>query len=251
MNPMSTCKRSEMDHVDLASERTNTDTSDGQRTTWQTSNSWPPLKDGGRSGHAIVTVSVGDNKDHLVVIGGWVQATKRRKVCSASVAIMDIPTDELTTARHWKEAPPMNEARATFCAVSCRSKIYAIGGMGEERALNSIEYINIADLLKHKKRTSMGLETKTCWQKSSSQLKVERAGCSAAVIENRYIVVVGGYCYHSTLIPSVDIVDTNNPDHPVVKNVSFSLELRVPRASKCRGGGNHSVCDWWVIRERW
>ena len=179
---------------------------------------WPPLD---RYGHASVVVhSRANNMEEMVVVVG---GEKLGEHANNSVFLLNAA--EESKCRQWIQGPHMNEARLWHAAVVCNGSVYAIGGNNDHHSLlNTIERIDIIDLLSAKKRDKENL-----WKTLTCRLSKARKYCSAAAIDNRYIVVLGGLGGLGAVLEalaSVEIIDTMHENQP---NVFNGQPLNVPR----------------------
>ena len=115
------------------------DTNKDEMPQWK-SDSWPPLLGGWRNFHASVIVN-GEKKEQqtVVVIGG-----DTAKDPTNSVLLLDLDKD----TKEWRVGPSLTKKRRGHAAVVCNGSVYALGGYCTKRFLNSIERIDLVDLLK-------------------------------------------------------------------------------------------------------
>ena len=164
---------------------------------------WPPLVGGWRDDHATVVLdhpnkdNDSNNKGQTVVVLGGLQPYY-------------IPTDsvvELNLAesnKQWREGPPMNTRRWGHAAVVCNGGVYVIGGYNrEEGYLDCMERIDSTDLLQSILTTSSTHESH--WTTLNCRLSMRRSRCCAVVVQNRYIVVMGGSKRVTDNLSSVEI----------------------------------------------
>ena len=183
-------------------------------------NDWPPLVGGWRAGHATVVLDhldteneTNDRGQTVVVLGGWQQGQGVTK----SVLVLNLADPD----RQWREGPPMNKSREGHAAVVCNGGVYVVGGDDSIfTCLNCIERIDSNDLLQSSTTNSNTHERH--WTTLNCRLSVERFGCCAVAVHNRYIVVMGG-CSNDRYLSSVDIIDTNN------YTVTAGPSMTVPR----------------------
>ena len=175
-------------------------------------NDWPPLTGGWRRSHAsIVLDHPHPETDHnnqktaptVVVIGG--SHKDQGELDSVLILNLNEPNN-----KQWREGPPLNQSRAGHAAVVCHGRIYVVGGEYGDSCLDSIEWIQVNDLLLQPSSSS----TNTIHWRTFNQgvrLSTPRTDCCAVAVHNRYIVVMGGWNWsvHSSL-SSVEIVDTRN-----------------------------------------
>ena len=178
------------------------DTGKDETPQWK-SNSWPPLLGGYRYFPASVVVNGETNeKETVVVIGGYTL-----NGATNSVLLMDLEKE----TKEWREGPTLKQPRGGLAAVVCNGFVYALKGYCKGRFLNSIERIDLEDLLKSPSTTN----DKKHWTTLNCQVSTSRCGCQAAVVHNRFIVVVGGY--NGSHLSSTDIIDTaEHTQHIVV-----------------------------------
>ena len=175
------------------------------------SDSWPPLLGGSRCSHASVIVN-GENKEQqtIVVIGG-----ETAKAETNSVLLMDLDKDK----KEWREGQSLNQNRLDHAAVVCNGSVYAIGGGCNGKRLDSIERIDLLHLWKSPCATN----NKTHWKKLTCILSNTRDYCQAAVVHNRFIVVVGGQDDCDSF-SSTDIIDTAvQTQHSVIPGPSMTV----------------------------
>ena len=81
----------------------------------------------------------------------------------------------------WLEGPPMNELRREHAAVVCNGGVYVVGGGNGKLRFDSIERIEVVDLLQgsHAKKITKRWTTLNC------RLTTARNGCSAAAVHDR------------------------------------------------------------------
>ena len=79
-------------------------------------------------------------KQTVVVIGGQ----KAKCIVTNSVLLMDLEND----TKEWTEGPRLNKSRCGLAAVVCNGSVYALGGICNGQRLDSIERIDLVDLLK-------------------------------------------------------------------------------------------------------
>ena len=181
-------------------------------------NDWPPLVGGWREVHATVVLDHPDEDDNnnkkqtVVVLGGCQQG----QGIVNSVLVLNLSESK----KQWREGPPMNKRRCQHAAVVCNGGVYVMGGYSRG-TLDCIERIDVNDLLHSSLTTSSTHEIN--WTSLNCRLSTKRSGCCAAAVQNRYMVVVGGYGDGPTL-SSVDVIDTRN------HTVTAGPCLNVPRA---------------------
>ena len=174
------------------------DTNKDEMPQWK-SDSWPPLLGGWRRYHASVVVNEEKKgQQTVVVIGGQ----KAELLVTNSVLLMDL--------ERWRKGPSLNQHRGGLAAVVCNGSVYAMGGRCDGQLLDSIERIDLLDLLKSPCATN----NKTHWKTLTCTLSTPRDGSQAAVVHNRFIVVVGGDNY--SFLSSTDIIDTTGQNQHIV-----------------------------------
>ena len=183
---------------------------------WNTANQWSPLLGGARQWQACVLVNGNHGmnasdedvtSESIVVLGGDIEQDGD---ITNSVIVWDPSTQQ------WRNGPNMTEKRLGFAAVVCQDKIYAIGGMnGDFQRLDTIEWIQVSSLLEQETERSNSRQSNSQWTMLPCQLSSPREGCSAVVVHNHYIVIMGG-------VETVDILDTapyndnNNNGEPTI-----------------------------------
>ena len=171
---------------------------------------WPPLKGGWRSRHASVVLHPPDNKDNddnkdnknkgqTVVVMGVSQS----KGSTNSVLLLNLAEQD----KQWRQGPPMNKKRMEHAAVVCNGGIYVIGGGdGYSSCFDCMERIDFNDLLQSFSPTRISSK-KSHWTTLNLRLSTGRIACCAVAVQNRYIVVTGGW--NRERLSSVEIIDTN------------------------------------------
>ena len=177
---------------------------------------WPPLEGGWRSLHATVVLHHPNKNDDnnnrrqtVVVMGGRQQG----KGTTDSVLVLNLSDPD----KQWQQGPPMNKKRDEHAAVVCNGGVYAMGGY-DEGSFDSIERIDADDML-HSSLTSSTTRASN-WKRLTCRLSTGRVGCCTVAVQNRYIVVMGGY-YSNRYLSSVDIIDANN--HIVTAGPSMTV----------------------------
>ena len=189
------------------------DTNKDEMPQWK-SDSWPPLMGGWRQYHASVVVNEEKKGQQTVVVIGGDTAKGRTN----SVLLMDLEKD----TKQWREGPSLNQNRECHAAVVCNGSVYAMGGGSDGQRLDSIERIDITDLMK----STYSSKHKTHWTVLNCTLSTPRGGCQAAAVNNRFIVIVGGY--NGSFLSSTDILDTAvQTQHIVIEGPSMTI----PRSS--------------------
>ena len=179
---------------------------------WNT-NDWPPLLGGWRRHHDSVVLDhpeQDNNAQTVVVLGGY----KQNQGLTNSVLLMNLAEK----TKQWREGPPLNSNRAYHAAVICSGGVYVLGGHNGSSRLNKIERIDVANLCSE----SIESSTRNQWTALTCRLTTARNGCSAVVVHNRYIVVIGGS--NGNFLSSVDIIDTAAPsNHTVIVGPSMTV----------------------------
>ena len=179
---------------------------------WNT-NDWPPLLGGWRRHHDSVVLDhpeQDNNAQTVVVLGGY----KQNQGLTNSVQLMNLAEEN----KQWREGPPLNSNRAYHAAVVCSGGVYVIGGDSGSSRLDSIERIDVQKLYSE----SMESSTSNQWTTLTCRLSTARDECSAVVVHNRYIVVIGGS--NGNFLSSVDIIDTAAPsNHTVIVGPSMTV----------------------------
>ena len=177
---------------------------------WNSTNQWSPLLGGGRQYQACVAIVSGNENgaggQSIVVIGGLMQ----RVGCTNSVIVWDPSTME------WRNGPSLNDRRQGLVVVVCRDKVYAIGGKGGDNnynntTLDTIESIHVSSLLETMETSTMTRQNNNQWTRLQCRLSSPRRSCAAVVVQNRYIVILGGVNGIDHHLSSVDILDMAPP----------------------------------------
>ena len=209
---------------------------------WNSTNEWSPLLGGGRSMQACVIVEndggrmddaspmcEDDDDDEdvvaevaeeavaevpapppivqiIVVLGGIL----KKVGCTNSVILWD------PSKKQWRKGPNLNDKRGQLVAVVCHDKVYAIGGSGSggNKTLDTIETIHVSSLLDTSCTTTTRQNNNNArqWTRLSCRLSSPRFGCAAVVVQDRYIVIMGGHNGKSH-ISCVDILDIAPPPY--------------------------------------
>ena len=181
---------------------------------WNSTNQWSPLLGGGREFQACMTIESGNENgaggQTIIVIGG----TMQRVGCTNSVIVWDPST------KRWRNGPSLNDRRDNLVAVVCRDKVYAIGGSGGDdiTTLDTIESIQVSSLLETTESSTMTRQNNNQWTRLQCRLLSPRRECTAVIVHNRYVVILGGCNRMRQDLSSVDIMDTapchnNNNDN--------------------------------------
>ena len=120
---------------------------------------------------------------------------------------------------NWCQGPSMIEARVDFTAVVCGNYLYAIGGNNSmDKPMDSIERVSIQELLHSwtlMDRSASNTTATLGWETFRCCLSKPRANTQAITVQDRYIVVAGGWSdvvdNRSSPVASVDIIDTHLP----------------------------------------
>ena len=180
---------------------------------WNVSD-WPHLLGGWRRYHASVVLDhpeQDDNAQTVVVLGG----RKQNESYTNSVLLLNLSEEN----KQWREGPPLNDKRRCHAAVVCCGGVYVIGGRNESSRLDTIERIDVKTFFSG----SLANFTTNQWTTMTCRLSTAREGCSAVVVYNRYIVVMGGYNGNDDL-SSVDIIDTAvESNHTVIAGPSMTV----------------------------
>ena len=169
---------------------------DQKRPQWRPTG-WPPCFGECRSTHGSVVVRRCQDEEILVLLGGCATTT-----CFPfnSVVCFNVQS------KKWQKGPCMHEKRARPASVLCNNAIYVIGGYNGRSAQDTIERIQVDDLLRSPSASSNGTNG---WQTVDCRLRTPRFDCAAAVVHDRFIVVAGGRCHFlQDNLSSVEIIDT-------------------------------------------
>ena len=160
----------------------------------------PPLLGGWRSNHASVVLdqTAYSGTDEIVAVFG---GRKQNEGITNSVILLNLGEE----VKEWREGPRMNEERLALEAVVCDNFVYAIGGSTRRFPLDTIERINVTDLL-HDGSNSNNSQ----WMTLNCRLCATRDWCAATVVQNRFIVVIGGYQSYARALSAVDVIDTGS-----------------------------------------
>ena len=111
------------------------------------------------------------------------------------------------TAKKWREGPCLNEKRDSSASVVCNGTVFILGGYNYDDDLDTVETIEVGDLL-----LAPGADSTTNgWKTLDCRLSAKRSDCSAAAVHDRFIVVVGGgNTKDISSLSSVDIIDTTS-----------------------------------------
>ena len=163
--------------------------------------------------HAAVVVHDPHNeKDEIVVLlGGNIERSSYPKAANT----VSLRKSDGSLYDQCPRGPSMNEEREGLAAVVCNGYVYAIGGQNRD----SMERIQVSDLLSSADRNKT--EKETPWKTLTCRLSATHVwSSSAAVVQNRYIVIGGGNN------GNVDIVDISEASQPFIFQAP---SLTVPR----------------------
>ena len=213
-NTMTMQEQIEMSGLEIMSSLSTSSTSlSSSQLQWNSTNQWSPLLGGGREFQACVTIESGNENgaggQTIVVIGGQMQSGE----FTNSVVVWDPST------KRWRNGPSLNDRRIDLVAVVCHDKVYAIGGFGGDNnnnnnnytALDTIESIQVSSLLETMEALTMTRLNNNQWTRLQCRLSSPRRNCAAVVVQNRYIVILGGDASMDQDLSSVDIMDTAPP----------------------------------------
>ena len=116
----------------------------------------------------------------------------------------------------WGNGPSLNDERRDLVAVLCHDKVYAIGGFGSDNnddyddytTLDTIESIQVSSLLEMTETSMTTRQNNSQWTRLQCRLSCPRQGCAAVVVQNRYVVILGGINGMGQELSSVEIMDT-------------------------------------------
>ena len=120
--------------------------------------------------------------------------------------------------KQWREGPSMNKRRYGHAAVVCNDGVYVMGGNNGVN-LDCMERIDSNDLLQSSSTSSSTRASH--WTRLNCRLSTGRSRCGAVAIQNRYIVVIGGW--NMGYFSSMDIIDTTH------HTVTVGPSMTVPR----------------------
>ena len=164
---------------------------------------------GGQGRQACVTIVSGNENgaggQTIVVIGGQMQSGE----FTNSVIVWDPST------KRWRNGPSLNDRRIELVAVVCRDKVYAIGGYGgnndDDTTLDTIESIQVSSLLETTETSMTTRQNSNQWTRLQCRLSSPRNEFAVVVVQNRYVVILGGINGMDKDLSSVDIMDTAPP----------------------------------------
>ena len=209
-NTMTMQEQIEMSGLEIMSSLSSSSSSSSQLQ-WNSTNQWSPILGGGREYQACVTIDSGNENgaggQTIVVIGGLRQESE---YITNSIIVWDPST------KRWRNGPSLNDRRRSSVAVVCRDKVYAIGGYGGDNnynytTLDTIESIQVSSLLEMTETTTTTGQNNNQWTRLQCCLSSPRSLCAAVVVQNRYIVILGGNAGMRQELSSVDIMDTAPP----------------------------------------
>ena len=185
---------------------------------------WPPLEGGWCDEHAAVVLDHPHQDDHhnhnnrrqtVVVLGGF----KQGQGYVNSVLALNLAEPN----KQWREGPPMNQKRYGHAAVVCNGGVYVMGGNNGFSGLDCIERIDVHDMLQSSRTTTSSNPPlyESPWTTLTCRLSARRYGFCAVAVQNRYLVVIGGYNEGRKDLSSVDILDTTN--HSVTAGPSMTI----------------------------
>ena len=133
----------------------------------------------------------------------------RRVGYTNSVIVWDPST------KRWRNGPSLNDKRSKLVVVVCHDKVYAIGGQGgsnndNNSTLDTIESIQVSSLWETME-TLTTRQNNNQWTRLQCRLSSLQSKCAAVVVQNRYIVILGGVNGMGHDLSSVDIIDTAPP----------------------------------------
>ena len=208
-NTMTMQEQIELSGLEIVSSLSSSSSSSSSQLQWNSTNQWSPLLGGGREYQACVTIVSGNENgaggQTIVVIGGQM----RRVAYTNSVIVWDPST------KRWRNGPSLNDRRQGLVVVVCRDKVYAIGGFGGDNnnytTLDTIESIQVSSLLETMETSTMTRQNNNQWTRLQCRLSSPRLHCPAVVVQNRYVVILGGHTGRGEDLSSVDIMDTAPP----------------------------------------
>ena len=113
----------------------------------------------------------------------------------------------------WRNGPSLNNRTTDLVAVVCCDKVYAIGGLSSEmnynnRVLDAIESIQVSSLLETTETSMMTRQNNSQWTRLQCHLSSPQQECTTVVVQNHYVVILGGHTGVDHYLSSVDIMDT-------------------------------------------
>ena len=229
-NTMTMQEQIEMSGLEIMSSlsSSSSSSSSSSQLQWNSTNQWSPLLGGGRIFQACVTIDSGSaGGQTIVVIGGRMESGEYTN----SIIVWDPST------KRWRNGPNLNDRRIDLVAVVCHDKVYAIGGCGindynNYRVWDTMESIQVSSLLETMETLMTTRQNSNQWTRLQCHLSSPRSQCAAVVVQNRYIVIVGGSNGMGHHLSSVDILDTapphnnnhnNNGEPTIVTGPSMNL----------------------------
>ena len=209
-NTMTMQEQIELSGLEIVSSLSSSSSSSSSQLQWNSTNQWSPLLGGRREFQACVTIESGNENgaggQTIVVIGGRMHSD----YITNSVIVWDPSTME------WRNGPNLNDRRQSLVAVVCRDKVYAIGGYGGDNynnytTLDTIESIQVSSLLETMETSTMTRQNNSQWTRLQCRLSSPQRQCAAVVVQNHYIVILGGDTVMGQDLSSVDIMDTAPP----------------------------------------
>ena len=162
-------------------------------------NGWPPyLGKRGFFNGSVLVVRRPAGEEIVVLLGG---CDIPNYVPCNSVVCFNVQNQK------WQEGPCMHENRYSPASVFCNNAIYVIGGDNGSSPLDTIERIEVEDLVHS---SSASINDTIGWKKLDFRLITPRFDCTAAVVHGRFIVVAGGRRSFSPMsnLSLVEIIDT-------------------------------------------
>lgn len=151
----------------------------------------------------------------------------------------------------WQNGPHLNECRSAMGASICNGYVYVMGGqtflnfytMNFSSISDTIERISVSKLFHYDQNHE---NKKATWKRLRARLSEPRRECTAVTVNNRFIVVMGGWTggwtRYTAISSSVDIIDTmtrvannffsrclTNDEHQTVVTVTPGPSLQIPR----------------------
>ena len=213
---------------------------------WNSTNQWSPLLGGERQGQACVAIASGSCENDaagqtIVVIGGQLRS-QQSHLYTNSVIVWDPST------QRWRNGPTLNDRRSHFVAVVCHDKVYAIGGVGHDNnysntTLDTIESIQLSSLLETMKTLTMTRQNNSQWTRLQCCMSSPRRECAAVVVQNRYVVILGGHTGMGQALSSVDIMDTAPPHNNNNSSNGEPMIVAGPSMNSRRSHFGASVMD--------
>ena len=224
-NTMTMQEQIEMSGLEIMSSLSSSlsSSSSSSQLQWNSTNQWSPLLGGGWESQACMTIESGNENgaggETIIVIGGAIfRFTGPIDVFTNSVIVWDPST------KRWRNGPSLSEGRANLVAVVCHDKVSAIGGFGGNNynnftVLDTIESIQVSSLLETMETSTMTRQNNNQWTRLQCHLSSPRSLCAAVVVQNCYVVILGGYTGMAEDFSSLVILDTaphNNNGEPTI-----------------------------------